>query len=579
LGHRAFDRPITFPRGGSALIPPSFGGDFAFREPTSSDRRSLAPIAVLLFLGIYAAYLHGQMGCADSRWSIPTAVSLLDERNVDLDEFRPMLEANRYYATEKVGGHDLGIYPFGTSLLVAPVVAVIRPASSVALRLFPAIKAQMIREQLRWGCPLAGGEAVVDLHSWFERLIASGIVSLTAVLLFWTASEDLSPAGAAAVALVFAFGTPAWSSASRALWQHAPSMLVLTAALMLQRRASHFGALGILLGFAYVIRPTNSIPVVLMTIWVAYSHRRRTVEYVLGLSAVLVLFVIANYRVYGAPLSPYYHPGHWGHSVFVTEALLGTLISPGRGLFVYSPVLLFSIAGIVLKCRQGRFTSLDVALVACLVLHWVALAVAAPTWWAGFSYGPRFFADMLPYLAYFLIPFVAWATSAPGRPAAAGSFAAAVAVSVLMQAQGVFNQQALLWNAQPITIDADSPRLWSWRYPPFLAGLIASPFTIDLHAVPCSEAPGTPDALSLVSSRNHTVVAAWQPAAGAVALYVVESGSAPGRRDFPDREVADVAKRQILVSSVPSGTYYVRVRAKNACGVSPASNELRVVVE
>jgi hypothetical protein len=535
----------------------------------------------LLSLAIFAAYQHGQMGCADSRWSIPTAISLLDHHDVDLDEFPRMLALHRLYATERVNGHVLGIYPFGTPLVAAPAVALLRPAAAFTFRRFPSI-AERIRSEQRSerGCDLAGGEPVLDAHSWFERLIASALVAATAFLLFRIAADDLPTAAAAVLVLVFAFGTSAWSAASRALWQHAPSMLVLTAALMLQRRASRFWLLGALLGFAYVIRPTNAIPIALSAIWVMYGHRDRALRFAAGLVVVLAVFVAANYRVYGAALSPYYHPGYWGRSIFVTEALAGTLVSPGRGLFVYSPVLLFCAAGVALMIRRRSITSLDVMLVAAIVLHWLALAVAAPTWWGGYSYGPRFFADMLPYAFCLLVPFMAWLWATP-RPGVVALFALAAAVSVLMQAQGVFNPSALVWNAEPITIDADSPRLWDWRYPPFLAGLIDNPHTpVDVRAVPCDAAPGAPRDLRVVASASkHTVRMAWDAGPGAVARYLMESGSAPGANNFPAREVADVAARELTVSSVPAGTYYVRVRADNACGTSPPSNEVRVVVE
>ena len=340
----------------------------------------------VLSLAIFAAYQHGQMGCADSRWSIPTAISLLDQHNVDLDEFPQMLEQHRLYATERINGHVLGIYPLGTPLLAAPAVALLRPVAAFTSQRFPSIAERIRSEQVRErGCELAGGEPVLDAHSWFERLIASALVAATAFLLFRIAAADLPAAAAAVLVLVFAFGTPAWSAASRALWQHAPSMLVLTTALALQRRASHVWLLGALLGFSYVIRPTNAIPIALTAMWVLYARRGKTLQFAAGLGVVLAAFVAANYRIYGAALSPYYHPGYWGHSIFVTEALAGTLVSPGRGLFVYSPVVLFCAAGVVLKIRRRSFTSIDLMLVAAIVLHWLALAVAAPTWWGGFS--------------------------------------------------------------------------------------------------------------------------------------------------------------------------------------------------
>ena len=72
----------------------------------------------------------------------------------------------------------------------------------------------------------------LDAHLLVEVAIASTLVALTAMLLFFTARLYLGAAGSIALALLFAFGTSAWSTASRALWQHAPAMLMLTAALL-----------------------------------------------------------------------------------------------------------------------------------------------------------------------------------------------------------------------------------------------------------------------------------------------------------------------------------------------------------
>ena len=82
-----------------------------------------------------------------------------------------------------------------------------------------------------------------------------------------------------------------------------------------------------------------------------------------------------------------------------------------------------------------------------------------------------------------------------------------------------------------------------------------------------------------MSVRDHAVTTAWDAAPGAVARYLVESGSTPGANNFPAREVADVTARELTVSRVPAATYYVRIRAENACGTSAPSNEVRIVVQ
>lgn len=73
----------------------------------------------------------------------------------------------------------------------------------------------------------------------------------------------------------------------------------------------------------------------------------------------------------------------------------------------------------------------------------------------------------------------------------------------------------------------------------------------------------------------------WTPGAssadsGNLERYVIEAGTAPGLTDIAaiDTGVIDT----LLVAPAPAGTYYVRVRAKNAFGVSAPSNEVVLVV-
>ena len=60
--------------------------------------RVAAPVA--LFAVVVATHCMGVITSYDSRWSIPTARSLLREGNTDLNEYAALLEANRFYAIE-----------------------------------------------------------------------------------------------------------------------------------------------------------------------------------------------------------------------------------------------------------------------------------------------------------------------------------------------------------------------------------------------------------------------------------------------------------------------------------------------
>jgi hypothetical protein len=86
---------------------------------------------------------------------------------------------------------------------------------------------------------------------------------------------------------------------------------------------------------------------------------------------------------------------------------------------------------------------------------------------------------------------------------------------------------------------------------------------------------GVPAATSLTGSVNgSTVSLAWTSVAGATS-YVLEAGSAPGLSNLL---VSDQGAATSLSAVAGNGTYYIRLRAKNACGASAPSNEIALNV-
>jgi hypothetical protein len=438
----------------------------------NDPRRILAAIALALV--VVLAHNRGNMDCSDSMWSILTTVGLIDRGDPSLDAYPSILAARRYAFIREYNGKHVTMFPIGVSVLVAPLVAVLRPIADRAVAANPHFKASLERELQGNGCFELPGEAVIAFHSHTERLIASLIVALAVVVVFRIALERLTIGRAAIVALVFAFGTSAWSTASRALWQHGPAMLMLAAALLLLIRAHdrglRFAAAGALLVFGYVCRPTMAIAVAVLAAWTLWSHPRQIVSFGIGGLTVFVAFLFANHAWFGMWLPPYYAAERLTGSPYFRQALVGDLISPGRGLFVYSPVLVFSGYGAWRRWRANRFTSLDVAAAAIVVLHWIAIA-SFTHWWGGHSYGPRLFADVVPLFAYFLVPMfeTGLGVHAPSRRALA-LFAIAAALSVAIHAQGALDRATMRWNSEPRNVDVDPGRLWDWTHPQFLAG-------------------------------------------------------------------------------------------------------------
>lgn len=86
--------------------------------------------------------------------------------------------------------------------------------------------------------------------------------------------------------------------------------------------------------------------------------------------------------------------------------------------------------------------------------------------------------------------------------------------------------------------------------------------------------PAAP-ATFVASSALDVVTLTWQAPAGAVTRYRLEVGSAPGASNLATVPWTGTA---LQTAGVARGTYYLRVRAENACGVGPASAERLLTV-
>jgi hypothetical protein len=92
----------------------------------------------------------------------------------------------------------------------------------------------------------------------------------------------------------------------------------------------------------------------------------------------------------------------------------------------------------------------------------------------------------------------------------------------------------------------------------------------------CATAPGVPGTPSVATNSGGTVVLTWTAATGSPTAYILEVGSAFGLSNLA---IIDVGSETTLSATrVGTGTYYVRVKARNACGTSAPSGELPVVV-
>lgn len=93
-----------------------------------------------------------------------------------------------------------------------------------------------------------------------------------------------------------------------------------------------------------------------------------------------------------------------------------------------------------------------------------------------------------------------------------------------------------------------------------------------------ASAPGVPSNLGATISGTRVALTWTASVQGdAATSYVIEAGSAAERADLANFDTGS-AVPAFTATNVPAGTYFIRVRAKNAAGVSAPSTEISLVV-
>jgi hypothetical protein len=222
-----------------------------------------------------------------------------------------------------------------------------------------------------------------------------------------------------------------------------------------------------LLALAFAVRPSNAISCVVLTLYVAVHQRRHLAKFVLWAAPVAVVFFSYQVMVRHS-LIPLYLTAPKGRNPF-WEGVAMNFFSPSRGLFIFTPVFLFSLAGMVLACRRRWCGLLSPYLVAIVVLH----ALVVMTIWPGHGYGPRYFADITHLLLFFLIPTILWwqKCTPPARTACAAAFLALAGWGVFVHGHGATSIAANQWSALPMNVDVARWRVWEWSDAPFFRGL------------------------------------------------------------------------------------------------------------
>jgi hypothetical protein len=220
-------------------------------------------------------------------------------------------------------------------------------------------------------------------------------------------------------------------------------------------------------GLAAAARPTGIHVVMVFLVYVGVFQRRRFLLSLCFAAVPVVLAVVYNMILFAHPLGGY-------GTQFVPEGSITTytspfwptlavyLLSPSRGIFFLSPVLLLIPLACVWR-QQNRSLKSVYLFMALPTLILIMQASKYSRWWGGASVGYRILIDFFPLLAPSIAVGYEFLSSIRfGRVIAATLLAYSLIVQGHLERPGVVS-----WN---IDVDTNPQRIWSmkgaqWLYP------------------------------------------------------------------------------------------------------------------
>ncbi len=351
---------------------------------------------IFLFLScVYLVTSGGHMYTGDGIEMYRTAESLVLRGDLAVT---PGVDG-RIWGYPGRGGRRYSPYALGLSLVEAPFVAAGHAVAS----------ALPLSDRARMGLVQA---AVVSANAF--------VTAVTGALLFSVATAlGYRRRAAAATALLYGLGTMAWVYSKHDFAEPLAALCLLGAVHFLVRageegRPGALALAGAFNGYGFFTKYPMVIYTPILLIWLYTSARRprRRLPWLFSRFAWFLapglLFGLANLYVNHSRFGAWLQTGYANQGeIFagwssLPAGLFGLLLSPGKGLLWFSPLLLaVPFAWREFHFRHPRMSLLSAALAGATILMF------APLWWwhGDWAWGPRYVVVVLPYL---ILPLAEW---------------------------------------------------------------------------------------------------------------------------------------------------------------------------
>lgn len=247
---------------------------------------------------------------------------------------------------------------------------------------------------------VAAGAEPRDIGVWayLDKAVATSLIVVAALATF-AATRRITGDGAAYLAtFAVVAGTSLATIASQRTWQHPVGIAAIAIAWLWIVRGQDddrwLARAGLPLALAITVRYPLAVVWLALLAYLVLTHRRVVLPYLLWSAAPLLFLAIYASVVFGSPVSNSYGPQLWQWTSLI--GLPGNLISPSRGLLVFSPFLAFGIWAIGRRAwrREPLWMFALASLVGMLLAHGLYIG-----WWGGWTYGNRYFLEVMPIAA------------------------------------------------------------------------------------------------------------------------------------------------------------------------------------
>lgn len=262
------------------------------------------------------------------------------------------------------------------------------------------------------------------INAWLVSALTVGLVSALGVVVFIRLAGTMFPGRQPAVlmsASVMAFGTTLFPFATL-FFDHNLTAVLLLLAFASARNDKPLAA-GVWSGVAAVTNYLSAIPGAMFGLYCLLKeerpNRRSAVHFTLGVLPSLVVLLTYNAVALGSPFTlntSFQNPAFkeiapaflgmftapsWFSAVVIT-------VTPWRGIFWLSPVLLMSLVVMAFWWRTGVLRA-ERWLIGGIALFFFGINVCFNGFHGGFAAGPRYLIPAIPFLCLPLVPaFVRW---------------------------------------------------------------------------------------------------------------------------------------------------------------------------